>query len=95
MSEGKRFNFALIADQNYEAGYRYFLNLNSANVVDIDPQNYDATIAENLFVVCEKVPEKCDPTHSPKAEVASFGWSKIEEEWKIYGTTVYKLSHTK
>ena len=95
LSEGKRFNFALIADQNYEAGYRYFLNLNSANVVDIDPQNYDATIAENLFVVCEKVPEKCDPTHSPKAEVASFGWSKIEEEWKIYGVTLYKLSHTK
>lgn len=95
LSEGKRFNFALIAEQNYEAGYRYFLNLNKANVVDIDPQNYDATIAENLFVVCEKVPEKCDPTHNAKAEVASFGWSKIEEEWKIFGITLYKLAHTK
>ena len=63
-------------------------------VIDIDPQLADETTAEQLFVVCELAKEKCDPTHSPKAEVANFGWSKIEEEWDISGVTLYQLVHT-
>lgn len=94
LSNGEKFNFALIAPSNYEAGYRYFLDMYGAPVVDIDPLDTKNTIRQNLFVVCEDLPEKCDPTHSPKAEVAAFGWSKIDQQWSLYGVTIYKLVHT-
>ena len=92
-SEGLPFNLAVIAERNYEDGYQYFLELNGAGVVDIDAQRPE-TVRDQLFVVCEMPREKCDPTHSAKAEVANFGWSKIESEWEVYGTRVYKLIHT-
>lgn len=95
ISGGERFNFSLIADANYDSGYRYFLNLAGAKVVDIDPQNTSGTITDQLLVVCEKVKEKCDPTHNPKAEIAGFGWTKIDSEYESFGTTIYKLTHTK
>ena len=96
ISQGEKFNFALIADNNYDSAYRYFLNLRETKVTDIDPLNTKETITEQLIVVCERVKEKCDPTHNPKAEVANFGWSKISEEYdNIFGVTIYKLSHTK
>ncbi len=88
-----KFNLAVIAQQNYEDGYQYFLEKDKANVTDIDAQRLDETVGQYLYVVCEMQEEKCDPTHSPKAEVANFGWSKIDNKWKISGVTVYKLSH--
>jgi hypothetical protein len=52
-------------------------------------------VADQLFVVCELIPNsKCDPTHSPKAQVASFGWSKIDSSWEVDGAIVYKLVHS-
>ena len=95
VASGQRFNFSLIADANYDPGYRYFLNLMGAKVVDIDPQNADATITDQLLVVCEKPKEKCDPTHNPKAEIAGFGWTKVESDESVFGVTLYKLVHTK
>ncbi len=89
-----KFNLAVIAERNYEDGYQYFLEKWDTKVIDIDPLNYDKTVADKLFVVCEKIPTECDPTHSAKAEVANFGWSKIENEWNIDGTTLYELIHT-
>jgi 4-amino-4-deoxy-L-arabinose transferase-like glycosyltransferase len=93
-SGGNKFNLAVIAERNYEDGYQYFLEKEGEPVYDIDPLNLDATLANTLFVVCELPKDKCDPTHNPKAEVANFGWSKIEGEWEVSGVTVYKLSHT-
>jgi 4-amino-4-deoxy-L-arabinose transferase-like glycosyltransferase len=94
-SDGKPFNLAVISDNNYEAGYEYFLLKDNYPVVEIDPQKPD-TITNQLFVVCELLPSsKCDPTHNPKAQVASFGWSKIEGKWYIDATVVYKLVHSK
>jgi 4-amino-4-deoxy-L-arabinose transferase-like glycosyltransferase len=93
-SGGKKFNLAVIAERNYDAAYRYFLEVNGTKVVDIDPQNTYDTITSQLFVVCETPKEKCDPTHNPKTEVANFGWSKIAQEWEISGMTVFKLEHT-
>ena len=93
---GERFNFSLIADSNYDSGYRYFLNLYGAKVADIDPGNFSATITDQLLVVCEKEKAKCDPTHNPKAEIAGFGWTKIEKEYdNVFGVTLFKLAHTK
>lgn len=91
---GNPFNFAVIAERNYEGAYRYFFNKDHANVLDINPQDTKNSIAPVLYVVCEMDPVKCDPTHNAKAEVANFGWSKIETEWTVSGTTVYKLVHS-
>jgi hypothetical protein len=94
-SVGKPFNLAVIADNNYEAGYEYFLLKDGYPVVDIDSQKSD-TITGQLFTVCELIPTtKCDPTHNPKAQVANFGWSKMESSWNVDGAVVYKLVHSK
>src|SRR5258706_2664183 len=93
-SGGLPFNLAVIADTNYEAGYKYFLLKDNYPVLDIDPQ-IPATITPQLFAVCELIPsDKCDPTHNPKAQITSFGWSKIEGSWNVDGAIVYKLIHT-
>jgi len=91
---GKMFNLAVIAERNYEDGYQYFLEKEEAKVVDIDPLRAEETIANQLFVICELLQEQCDPTRNPKAEVANFGWSRIEGEWRVVEVTIYKLVHT-
>jgi hypothetical protein len=93
-SGGKPFNLGVIADTNYNDGYEYFFLKDKYPVVDIDSQN-PSSITEQLFVVCELLPtSKCDPTHSAKAEVANFGWSKIDKSWEVDGTIVYRLVHS-
>lgn len=94
LSHGKPFNLALIAERNYDDAYQYFLERDRALMVDIDPQRTDETITDQLFVICELPAEECDPTHNPKAEVANFGWTEIENQWDIMGITVFKLIHT-
>jgi len=89
------FNLAVIAERNYEDGYQYFLEKMNLPVVDIDAQRSEETIKEQLFVVCELPKEKCNPTNSPKAEVANFGWSKVKDEWEIFGVHLFKLTHLK
>ena len=93
-ARGEKFNIAVIAERNYEDAYQYFLEKEREPVVDIDALRADETITEQLFVVCELPKEKCDPTHDPKAEVANFGWSKIDNEWVVAGVTLFRLVHT-
>jgi 4-amino-4-deoxy-L-arabinose transferase-like glycosyltransferase len=93
-SKGTRFNLAAIAQRNYEGAYQYFLEKQNAPLVIIDPQNVDETITGQLFVICEEPEAECDPTHSPKAEIANYGWSKIEDKWEVEGITLYKLVHS-
>lgn len=88
------YNLAVLAERNYQDGYKYFLLNKNSRVVEIDAQKPE-TIKSTLFVVCEMLPEKCDPVHSPRAEVANFGWSKIESTWEVDGVLVYILVHTK
>jgi len=89
---GQPFNFALIAKQNYEAGYEYFLEAWRATLVHIDPQKVDETIADQLFVVCED--KECQPINHPKAQIANFGWAKIDDEWEFpWGVKLFKLVH--
>jgi len=92
-SKSWEFNLAVIAERNYEGAYQYFLEKDGAPLIIIDPQRADVTITDQLFVVCELPKVMCDPTHNPKAQVANFGWSKIEGEWEVGGTTLYKLVH--
>lgn len=88
----KPFNLAVLAETNYEDGYRYFLELSGGKVLHADRWD-SSTIADQLFVICEKEASKCDPTHSPKAEVANFGMSVIKGEWNVDGVIIYKLAH--
>jgi len=90
-SMGEKFNLAVIADRNYEDGYQYFLEKNRDLVFDIDPLRLEDTIAEQLFVVCELPKEECDPVHSPKSEIANFGWSVVENQWDVSGVTIFRL----
>jgi len=93
-ANGQSMNLAVIADNNYEAGYQYFVELYGGKVLEIIATD-QSTFANQLFVVCELIPTtKCDPTHNPKAQVASFGWSKIDAQWSLDGVIIYKLVHT-
>ncbi len=95
-AEENKFNLAVIAERNYEGAYQYFLEKASAPISIIDPQKYEETVAEQLFVVCEyEEREKCQPTSNPKAEVANFGWSKIEKSWEVAGVVLFKLIHNR
>lgn len=93
-SGGREFHLAAIADTNNRDTYLYHLIHKGAPVVDIDPQNYDDTLVDQLFVVCEKSEEDCDPTHNPSSWIVNFGWSKIEASWEVRGVTIYKLVHS-
>ena len=91
-AHGQPFNIGLIAKQNYDAGYRYFLEKTGYKPVMIDSQQSKETITGQLFVVCEE--SICEPTTHPQAEIANFGWSKIEEEWGFpWGVKLFKLVH--
>ena len=92
--DGRPFNLAVLAERNYEDGYRYFMDVADATVLHADRWD-KATIADTLMVICEKPEKDCDPTHSPKAEVANFGWSTISEQWTVDGVQIYKLIHSK
>lgn len=88
------YNFALIAKQNYEAGYEYFLELWGRSPRQIEPQKYEETVADQLFVVCED--PACEPVTNSKAGIANFGWSKIEKEWSFpWGVRLFRLVHLK
>lgn len=93
-SKGERFNLAAIADRNYEGAYQYFLEKENVPLVIIDPQKVDETVTGQLFVICEQPEAECDPTHSPKAEIANYGWSKIAAKWEVEGVILYKLVHS-
>ncbi len=99
-SQGQPFNLALIAKNNYDEGYRYFFELWHAPLVEIDPQNAPQTITNQLFVICENRPPyegrdmDCNPISHPKAEIALFGWAKIDQQWTFpWGFQLYRLVH--
>ncbi|KKP48708.1 MAG: hypothetical protein A2417_03310 [Bdellovibrionales bacterium RIFOXYC1_FULL_37_79] len=92
---GERFNIATISKNSNRDVYQYFLSLWDAKVVDTDPSAVAYTVTNQLFVVCEMPKEKCDPTHDPSAWITNFGWTKIIDQWEVWGTNIYKLGHTK
>ncbi len=89
-SKGEKFNFAVIAERNYEGAYEYFLE-ESENFRRIDPQRADETITKQLYVACEMPIEKCQPVGNAKAEIAGFGPSKIDGRTNVSGVEVFRL----
>ena len=83
------FNFGLIAKQNYDESYRYFLEYFHAPAFRGEDK-----ITEQLFVACEDG-DKCQPEGNPAYQVAIFGPSHIVSEWNVGGIKVYRLFHTR
>lgn len=80
----ERFNFALIAERNYDSAYKFYLE-KYGRPVGLLP--FDKT--EQLFVVCEDRP--CAPVGHPKHEIAAFGWTKEVWREEVGGVEVVKL----
>lgn len=83
-SSNKPFNFALLAEHNYDAAYQYYLDIYRHK-----PKVAPLEITDQLFVVCED--KVCNPINHPKYEIAAFGWAKIEKEEDFNGVKVFKL----
>lgn len=78
------FNFALIAQRNYDSAYQFYLWIYGHKPKQVP---FDKT--DQLFVVCEDL--VCDPLYNPKYEIAAYGWAKIEKMEEVNGVKVYKL----
>lgn len=83
-SQGKDFNFALIAKSNYDLAYQFYLEMYKHK-----PKQLPFDNTGQLFVVCED--QVCDPTHNAKYEIAAFGWSRIDWMQEFEGVKIYKL----
>lgn len=83
-TQNKPFNFALIAERNYDAAYQFYLDEYGHK-----PGQLPFEKTDQLFVVCED--KVCTPVGHPKYEIASFGWTKIESEKDFEGIKVFKL----
>jgi 4-amino-4-deoxy-L-arabinose transferase-like glycosyltransferase len=94
-SEGEPFNFAVIAERNYEGAYMYFLEMWGAPAMIPIADILDETLTEQLFVVCEVKGERCNPETNERPELTNFGWRKIVAQWDVAGVTVSKLIHSK
>ncbi len=88
-SAGEPFNFGLIAKQNYDESYRYFLENKKAKLVRGEDR-----VVDQLFVICEDG-DKCQPEGNPAWQIAVFGPSHIEGQWNIDYLKIYRLVHTK
>lgn len=88
-SSGQPFNFGLIAKQNYDESYRYFLEYYQAPAF-----RGETKITDQLFVVCEDG-DSCQPEGNPAYQVAIFGPSHVVAQWNIGGVRIYRLLHTK
>lgn len=87
-SKGEPFNFGLIAKQNYDESYRYFLENKKANLV-----RGEVKVVDQLFVICEDG-DKCQPEGNPAWQIAVFGPSHVENSWNIDYLKIYRLVHT-
>lgn len=85
-SGNKPFNFALIAKMNYADPYLYFFE--NSKLVDTHKQ-----ITDQLYVVCEPFQVDCNPINHPEWGIASFGWAKIDKQWKYNNIIIYRLIH--
>jgi 4-amino-4-deoxy-L-arabinose transferase-like glycosyltransferase len=88
-SEGKPFNLGLIAKQNYDESYRYFLE-NKRSALEKDQNK----ITDQLFVICEDGPS-CKPEGHSQYQIAVFGVAHVEKEWQVDYIKIFRLIHTK
>lgn len=83
-SDNKPFNFALIAAQNYDAAYQFYLDN-----YDHTPGQLPFTKTDQLFVVCEDI--VCQPIMHNKFEISAFGPAQVVWERDFRGVRIFKL----
>ncbi len=83
-TRSKPFNFALLAENNYDSAYQFYLDQMGHKPLHV-PENK----TDQLFVVCED--QFCKPIGNSKYEIAAFGWTKLEWEKEVSGVKVFKL----
>ncbi len=84
-SQGKPFNFGLIAKQNYDESYRYFFENKASQMV-----RGEVSVTDQLFVICEDG-DKCVPEGNPAYQIAIFGPAKVVNQWKINNLNIYLM----
>ena len=92
-SEGKPFNFAVIAERNYEGAYMYFFEMWGIPAYIPIADILDETLKDQLFVVCEVTGERCNPETNVRPELTNFGWRKVVASWEVAGFTIHKVIH--
>ncbi|MEX2007657.1 MAG: glycosyltransferase family 39 protein [Candidatus Levyibacteriota bacterium] len=95
-SEGKPYNFGIVAAGNSDHGYRYFFKILGKEPVTIKTEAEDPerkSVTDQLLVVCESLP--CHPLGWASWEIAGFGRAEIENLWDVSVVQVAKLSHFK
>ncbi len=84
---GQAFNLALIAKNNYDPPYRYFLELDKQPLYLLSDQKTD-----QLYVICEPNPEiDCFPEGNPLWDIAAFGIATVVDQWQIKDINIYKM----
>ena len=86
-SNNQSFNLALLAKQNYDPPYRYFMDLYHGRLYTLEQQKTNL-----LYVICEKPFAECKPQGNPFWDVAAFGNAKVSEYWTINNVTIFKLT---
>lgn len=95
-TEGKPFNFALIAVGNSDHAYRYFFEIWGSPPVVIENEINDPerkTVTDQLIVICEH--PDCKPLGHPLWEIAGFGQAEIVGLWDVSFVKILKLVHYK
>lgn len=86
-ANSRPFNLALIAKNNYDPPYRYFLELDNQPLYTLKQKKTD-----QLFVICQPNPDiNCFPEGNPLWDIAAFGVAKVENNWQINGINIYKM----
>lgn len=78
------FNFALIAERNYDDAYEFYLNKFRAPLWQIQHDNTGI-----LYVVCEN--SDCRPIGNAKYEIAAFGWAVADWQKEVGGVKIFRL----
>jgi len=94
ITNGEPFNFALVAANNSDHAYRYFLEIwdnPPVTIENIDNDKDRKTVTDQLIVVCEEL--DCQPLGHSLWEIAGFGRAQIDGVWDVPFVKIYKLIH--
>lgn len=93
-TNGKPYNFALIAGGNSDHAYRYFFEIWGKPPVTIENAVVDPgrkTVTDQLLIVCEY--PTCEPLGHSLWEIAGFGRAEIAGVWDVSVVKIYRLVH--
>jgi len=88
-AKGEPLALALLAKQNYDPPYRYFLEEKGVEIA-----NLHETMPDQLFVICEPWGGMdCSPIGNEFWDIAAFGWAETTDEWQMEEIEIFRLIH--